>query len=287
MKSILVVNADDFGLTRATNQTIVDAFQSGIVTSASLLANGGAFDHAVELAASRPGLGVGLHLTLTEGPPVGPPHPALVSGGNFPLSNQPYVRALLAGRLPADAIRREFAAQAEKLIRAGITPTHVDGHKYIHLLPDITAIACVAARDYGIPAMRVPYRIVDPFRVERAGRVPGLLILFMLAQLARVTARRFALRMPNAFVGFVDTGHLNRAVVQRLLRRPRPGVTEMVCHPGYRADEHQSLFMQGYHWIAGYDFETETSAVSHPLTRSFVESRGWTLAHFGEAYADS
>src|SRR5450631_824067 len=68
----LIVNADDFGMTEGTNQAIVDAYQTGIVTSTSLLANGYSFDHAVNLARQFPGLGIGVHLTLTEGPAVAP-----------------------------------------------------------------------------------------------------------------------------------------------------------------------------------------------------------------------
>src|SRR6266851_3582759 len=158
----LIVNADDFGLTEGTNHAIIDAHCNGIVTSASLLANGYAFDHAVELARQHPALGVGVHLTLTEGPPVASAVPELLaSDGKLPLSNQPFVRALLAGRLPRDAIRREFAAQIGKVIAAGITPTHIDGHKYIHLLPGVSQIAADVARQFGIGVMRIPHRLID------------------------------------------------------------------------------------------------------------------------------
>src|SRR5258708_20537878 len=127
---ILIVNADDFGLTDGTNRAIIDAHCHGIVTSTSLLANGYAFDHAVELAHQHPALGVGVHLTLTEGPPVASNVPELLaSDGKLPLSNQPFVRALLAGRLPRDAIRREFEAQIGKVIAAGIPPTPIHRHK--------------------------------------------------------------------------------------------------------------------------------------------------------------
>src|SRR5258708_38282284 len=92
---VLIVNADDFGLTEGTNCAIVDAHCKGIVTSTSLLANGYAFDHAVELAHQHPTLGQGVHLTLTEGLPVAQNVPELVGAdGKLPLSNQPFVRAL-------------------------------------------------------------------------------------------------------------------------------------------------------------------------------------------------
>ena len=66
----LIVNADDLGWTDGVNRGILEAFHHGIVTSTSLLANGAAFAGGVEAARSAPGLGVGVHLNLSNGPPI-------------------------------------------------------------------------------------------------------------------------------------------------------------------------------------------------------------------------
>ena len=66
----LIVNADDLGWTDGVNRGILEAFHHGIVTSTSLLANGAAFAGGVEAARLAPGLGVGVHLNLSDGPPV-------------------------------------------------------------------------------------------------------------------------------------------------------------------------------------------------------------------------
>jgi predicted glycoside hydrolase/deacetylase ChbG (UPF0249 family) len=283
----LIVNADDFGLTEGTNRAIVDAHHTGIVTSTSLLANGYAFDHAVALAREVPLLGIGVHLTLTEGPSVAPGMAADLfpaGRGYLPLSNQPHVRALAAGRLPHAAIRREFEAQVGKVMAAGIQPTHIDGHKYIHLLPGITAIAADVARQYAIPAMRVPHRLGDsPF--SRIGRLSGLLAIWLMGALAYRVARWAGLLVPDRVVGFVDTGHLSPDAIRRLLRAPRPGVTEMLCHPAYRSAQLDALLAQGYRWIAGYDFDRETAAVSDPAARRSLEAAGWSLHSFGTAFS--
>ena len=62
----LIVNADDLGLTPGVNRGILRAFRDGIVTSASLLVTGSAFEEAVTLARQNPELDVGLHLALVE-----------------------------------------------------------------------------------------------------------------------------------------------------------------------------------------------------------------------------
>jgi predicted glycoside hydrolase/deacetylase ChbG (UPF0249 family) len=66
----LIINADDFGLTRGVNQAIVEGNQRGTITSATLMATGPAFDEAVELAQSCPSLSVGCHVVLVDGVPV-------------------------------------------------------------------------------------------------------------------------------------------------------------------------------------------------------------------------
>ncbi len=280
LSAILIVNADDFGITEGTNQAIVDAYRNGIVTSTSLLANGYAFDHAVALARQFPGLGVGIHLTLTEGPSVASAEPELLGkDGMLPLSNQPLVRKLLWRGLPRAAITREFEAQIVKVLEAGIAPTHLDGHKYIHLLPGITSIVAQLATRFSIPVVRVPHPLVDT--VSRRDRVAGLAVLRGMAALAHYRIKRAGLRCSDRTLGFVDTGHLDRDALKRLLLPVRAGTTELLCHPAYPTPQLDILRSRGYRWIAGYDFGAETAAVGDPAIRAMLESAGWSLRSFG------
>src|ERR1700730_18377659 len=68
----LIVNADDLGWTAGVNRGIAEAHRNGIVTSAALLADGEAFAEAVEVAHETRALGVGVHLILTDAPPIAP-----------------------------------------------------------------------------------------------------------------------------------------------------------------------------------------------------------------------
>jgi len=286
-RSYLIVNADDFGLTEGTNNAIARAHREGIVTSTSLLANGLAFDHAVALARATPSLDIGLHLTLTEGLPIAPPDQVralLTAQGELPLSNQPFARALIAGRLPIAQIRREFEAQAAKVIDSGIRPSHVDGHKYIHLLPGITAIAADIARRFAIPMMRVPRHLADlPSASQRVGRLPGFAAMTLLGRVAAPTARRANLHSTDHTLGFIDTGHLDQAALVRLLSHPQPGITELLCHPADRSPALDELLARGYQWIAGYDFEAETAAVASAEARELVMRMGWQRGSFADA----
>src|SRR4030066_295788 len=85
-KKMLIVNADDFGMSEEISDGIITAHLEGIVTSTSLMVNMPDAKRAVRLAQQTPSLDVGMHLNMTEGHPVLPPEkvPTLVNNtGEF------------------------------------------------------------------------------------------------------------------------------------------------------------------------------------------------------------
>src|SRR5262245_52144351 len=140
----LVVNADDLGLTVGVNDGIFDAHELGILTSASLFANAPATDDAIRRARFRTSLGVGVHLALVDAAPTLPAEsvPTLVTGdGRFRQSWRPFIIACLRGQVSLGDVERELAAQIERVLDSGISPTHLDAHKHVHAYPPIFAIA--------------------------------------------------------------------------------------------------------------------------------------------------
>src|SRR5262245_58685857 len=139
----LIVNADDFGLTRQVSQGILDAHREGIVTSTTLMANGSGFDAAVSMSRQAPQLGIGVHLNLSEGKPVARAWeiPSLVnSRGTLYLTPGRLWAGILKREVSLSDVERELRGQVEKVIRTGISPTHLDGHKHVHVLPGIAAV---------------------------------------------------------------------------------------------------------------------------------------------------
>src|SRR5256886_2323900 len=154
----LIVNADDLGWTEGVNRGIFDAFRGGIVTSATLLANGTAFAEAVKAAKSAPGLAVGVHLNLSDGAPVADPESVtslLNDDGNFAEGPEGLLLKRARGGLILDEVEEEWDAQIQKVRDAGIRPTHLDGHKHVHMLPGLFEIALRLAKRHGIEAIRV------------------------------------------------------------------------------------------------------------------------------------
>jgi hopanoid biosynthesis associated protein HpnK len=234
----LILNADDFGLTLGVNDGIIRAHTEGILTSATLMANGPSFEHAVELARATPSLGVGCHLVLVGGKPVSPAHevPSLVdSRGRMPDSLAAFAARVSAGRVRAADIERELRAQIEKIKRAGISPTHFDTHKHTHVLPRVFNVIGRLAHEFGILRVRKPFE-----RLRRSWSLGGAKPKQLLAASAvrAVTLNFYALlkkhglHSPEHFLGLASTGGLDAATLRRLIDTLPEGQTEIMLHPG-------------------------------------------------------
>ena len=142
----LIINADDFGFTPDVNAGIVHAHRHGVLTSTTLMANGAAFDDAVRLSRETPSLDIGCHLVLVQGQ-------SLASGRALPETPSSLLGALANKRLD---IYAELRAQIERILAAGLQPTHLDSHKHTHIVPVIFRQAVRLAQEFGIPYIRLP-----------------------------------------------------------------------------------------------------------------------------------
>src|SRR5215207_7144194 len=137
----LVVTADDLGLHRSINKGILAAHSSGVVTCASVVASGEAFDDACDILASAPSLQVAVHLTLVGGEkPICRPQdvPSLLdSDGRFLRDYLRFLRRYLARRIRSADVERELRAQIEVVLSAELSPVHLNAHQHLHLLPGI------------------------------------------------------------------------------------------------------------------------------------------------------
>jgi len=241
LKTALVVNADDLGLTTGVNDGIFDSHTRGVLTSASLFANAPATADAIHRVRLHPSLGVGGHLTLVDGRPTLPPGrvPTLVEDdGRFRASWRPFIVACLRGRVALDEVERELTAQIDRLLSDGIQLTHLDAHKHVHAFPPIFAIVARLAKRFRIPVVRVPFERWSPVSggIQALER-PPLLDAAMLPWVWRDyrTAAEHGLHTPQ-FVGRIQTGRLRAPTLESILRGLRPGVTELMVHPGYVDD---------------------------------------------------
>jgi predicted glycoside hydrolase/deacetylase ChbG (UPF0249 family) len=221
----LVVNADDFGFTPDVNEGIVDAHRRGILTATTLMANGAAFNDAVRRARETPSLDIGCHLVLIGGQ-------SLLTGRTYPVSVPRLVSALARRDLqPYDELR----VQIQKIVDAGIRPTHLDTHKHTHLAPPVLDAVAQLSEEFDIGWVRRPFDF--PLNTLR-GAVPALkrvtsdALGLLRRRVHRVLERRQC-RTTDHFAGFQITGRFHVKELVELIAMLPDGSTEFMCHPGY------------------------------------------------------
>jgi len=245
---VLIVNADDFGLTAGVSRGILEAHTNGIVTSTTLLVNRAIPPAQVEELKDS-ALGVGVHLNLTLGTPVADPKrvPSLVDAeGRFVRDARE-----AAARAKADEARIELGTQIDVFRRImGRFPTHLDTHHHVGRHQPILELVLDFAR-----ALRVPVRSQDA-QVRRAARSLGL-------------------RTPDHFMG--ESGpeaYWSRERVLEHLGTLPAGLSEFMTHPGYFDED---LAYSRY----GRQRETELAGLTDPEVRQAAGRNGIRLAHFG------
>ena len=245
----LIVNADDYGLTAGVSRGILDAHRRGIVTSTTLLVNR-PVDPALIEALKSSGLGVGLHMNLTLGPPVAPARRVaslLDAEGRFVRDPRE-----AAQRACKDEARIELGMQIDEFRRImGRFPTHLDSHHHVGRHEPILDLVLDFAR-----AIKVPVRTQDPQM--------------------RAMVRKAALKTPDHFMGESgpDAYWSSERVLAHLRELPG-GTTEFMTHPGYYDDE---LSYSRY----GRQRETEMTGLTDPQARTLIEQEGIRLIHFGD-----
>jgi chitin disaccharide deacetylase len=229
----LMVHADDFGLSAAANQGVWRAHREGIVTAASVVANGAALEEALKLAAGS-NLALGLHLNLTSGRPLLPAArvPSLVNrSGLFP-SKWALARRALSGQLSISDVTAEISAQLDRLMALGVPPTHLDSYHHVHLIPALARCIAPIMGERGIFRIR---RVAGPGECTGWSRadLSGRLQHRTLAMASRLCESEYGLFAgADAFFGFgwyLSRNHA--AALGRLLLRLQPGNNEWMCHP--------------------------------------------------------
>jgi hopanoid biosynthesis associated protein HpnK len=261
MKTV-TTTADDFGLTESVNAAVEQAHRHGCLHAASLMVAAPAADDAVRLAKANPGLRVGLHLVVIEGPAVQPQSaiPGLVdASGQFPSEQL----ALGINYFFDPAIRRqletEIRAQFEAFARTGLTLDHVNAHKHMHLHPTVGAMLLRIGRDYGLRRIRIPS---EPPAVMQACGSPvsaGDRMLFAWTRVLRRQARRRGVETNDHCFGLAWSGHMTSVRVRRLLAHLPEGHSEIYFHPATRRDAAVSRLMPDY------EHEAELAALLDPL----------------------
>ena len=242
----MIFNADDLGLTSGVTAGILEAMEQGLVTDASLLACGEAFDEAVA-GLRRLGRGVGVHLTAVdrERPLAdhGPTCTLTGPDGCFHTNRNALLARLLLGRgATLSQLAREWRAQVERVAATGLAITHLDSHQHLHLFPGLAELAVSLAKAYAIPFIRVPR-----FQGLRLDRPVSLAVNVLALRLAGLVDRAGIGRV--GFAGLEASGRQDAPGLIRAIARSRHPVIELAFHPGHADQRTRSKYAHwGFHW---------------------------------------
>lgn len=236
--TLLILNADDFGLTEGVNRSVVELLEAGALTSATLMATAGGFSAAAAEAAAHIRLGVGCHVVLVDGrPALGAEEiPGLAPCGEFRPTLGAFVRDLMRGKVPEKEIETEAMAQIRRLQSAGIHVTHVDTHKHTHMFVRVLRPLLRAARECGVRAIRNPFEpdwALAATPNASQGRLWQVKLLRARRRAFLRLVREAGLATTDGAIGVLATGTLEAKTLKRLLAAMPEGRWELVCHPGY------------------------------------------------------
>jgi chitin disaccharide deacetylase len=234
----LIVNADDFGRSHSINRAIVQAHREGILTTASLMVNGEAFNEAVEIARQNPRLGVGLHLTLLCGTSALPQQsiPGLVNSKKE-FSNNPAATGMryFFHRGLKKQLEAEITAQFEKFQSTGLSLDHVNGHLHIHLHPTVFKILMQNAEKWNIRHFRLTrddfWLSARTVRGQWLYRVTHAIIYRALSTWARPVLRQKGISHTQLVFGLLQNSRVDAPYVAQLLPQLPPGDSELYSHP--------------------------------------------------------
>lgn len=251
---LTIINADDLGASEAVNDRIFELMAEGLVTSATIMANGPAFEHAVRQLVRFPQCSFGVHLNLTVFRPLTHAKAmAQVLGSDGTLSTRLY-GSLLSGDLLA-ALKAELFAQVQRSFDAGVPVSHLDSHHHIHTIPRLFFVIKALQRHFGIRRVRSTINVLPSGqRLTPVMTVKKKLFCMALRSI-------WTTRSPDGLCDFLD--FYNNLEVGDC---PRFRSMELMVHPGANSERYvkevellrsgnwQRLLpgyaeMGSYHWL--------------------------------------
>ena len=235
MSARLIITADDLGVNSQRSHGIFQCFEFGVVTNASIVANGTDSDAAAKHARER-GLPTGLHLNLTEEYPLSKQSDiaSLVEMNGQFFDRNRFHELLDEGKIEKSALEREIRAQVEWMFDAYGAPTHIDGHQQIQIHPLVVEVLIPIMNRYGIRFVRIPAEsLLPPFGYEiDPDRLKQLLKHRERANKAREIYSAEGILSTDDFRGLALHGYASLKNLRHTINRLGEGVTELQVHPG-------------------------------------------------------
>lgn len=239
MNRKFILNADDFGMSKAYNKAVFEAYNFGILKSASLCANGEAFDEAAdEIIPKCQNLSIGVHLNIIEGKSLTDAHLLTDEDGIF---NNGYVSMIIKSfdKNFMQEVEAEFRAQIEK-IQKKTKIDHIDSHVHTHAIPNIFKLTVKLAKEYGIPYIRTqfekPYFVPDKqkyLNLKYPINILKIILLNSFTAVNKIYLCNKELKTNDYLIGVGYTGMMDETTVEYGLKALTGNdfVAEALIHP--------------------------------------------------------
>ena len=157
----VIINADDFGLSKNVNNAILSLALKNNISSVSVMANE-AYINTDELNnLSRAGISIGCHLSIIQGKPLLDQKsiPSLINehSKSFYSDYKQFVIKYCMNKISTEHIYNEWKQQLNTLKKMNINISHLDSHQHIHMLPGLFKIALQLQKEFHIKRIRIPY----------------------------------------------------------------------------------------------------------------------------------
>jgi predicted glycoside hydrolase/deacetylase ChbG (UPF0249 family) len=171
--SNLIINADDFGISKAVNCAVMAAMDSSICTDTTLLVNFDESENAANLAIAMNRTDrVGIHLNLTEGFPLSLKirnEPRFCNQEGY-FHNKKLKRIVLLSKSEKIAVQEELTSQIRLCRKFGIPISHADSHNHIHEEPGLGLLIMGILKNENIPYLRLTNNIGDTSVINKLYR---------------------------------------------------------------------------------------------------------------------
>ena len=238
MEKKFILNADDFGMSEAYNQAVLYGTNEGILTSASICANGEAFDDAINSIVPKcSNLSLGIHLNIIEGKSLTNCPLLTDDNGNFNLG---YI-AMILKSFNKDfmlQVEQEFRAQIEKIISVAKVD-HIDSHVHTHAIPNIFKLSAKLAKEYNIPYIRTQYEklyftpsLEKHLNTKYPINIIKIILLNTFTLLNRTIVKSYNLKTNDYLIGVGYTGMMDEKTIEYGLKAINKDCTvEALIHP--------------------------------------------------------
>lgn len=231
-----ILNADDFGMSKANNRAVLDGYHNGFLTSASLCANGKAFNAAVnEIIPECPNLGIGVHLNIIEGRSLTKAPLLTNKRGKF---NKNYFQLMSNDVKFLEQIEFEFRTQIETVMNYTAID-HIDSHVHTHAIPNIFKITARLAKEYNIPYIRTQYEelyfvpsVKKHINLKYPPNILKILLLGYFTKQNKKVVEKYGLKTNDYLLGVGYTGLMDSATVEYGLKTlDEACIAEALIHP--------------------------------------------------------